>query len=141
MREPGPVICRRLPVDRTTRAGIPGPKCGRCAAAVVNRSDLLGWFEDSPLCGDCLVEVAPPLGWALRLVETAALALAGRWPRQAQAAELAMLLELLDGIRATVGPVRKGSRRVALAGELLDVAGRYGQGPTTPRDPGGRKER
>ncbi len=114
-----PVICRRPP----TR-----PKCGRCGVAVVNRSDLMGWFDAAPLCGDCLVEVAPPLGWALRVVEAAALGLAGKWPRQAHTVELPMLLELLDGVRAAVGPVQRGSRRVPLALELLDVIGRRGGG-------------
>ncbi len=178
MKEPGPVICRRTPAHQVAQRGKPGPKCGRCGAAVMSRSDLVGWLEDAPLCGGCLLEEDAALGWALRLVEAAALALAGHWPRHAQSRELPVLLELLKGTRAAVGPLQHRNRRIPLALELLDVIGRRGGGDlllkvlellevvagrgggelagelldvaahhgrvvrsTTPRDPGGGKER
>ncbi len=126
MKEPGPVICRRKSASSLAQEGKPGPKCGRCGAAVVARSDLLGWLDDAPLCGDCLLKEAPSLGWAFRLVETGALVIAGPWPRTARSSDLPALLQLLEAIRAGVGPVQEENRAVPFVVQVLHLIGRRG---------------
>jgi hypothetical protein len=128
MKEPGAVICRRISSHRLAKKGQSVPKCGGCGGAVVGRSNLVGWKDGKPLCGDCLVAEDPSLGWAWRLVEAATrvLGIKGGGPRRKSLSrEMKLLLDIFLRLAAFLGPIHPDNPRPAFAVELLDLIRLY----------------
>lgn len=103
----------------THRDDHPGA-CRRCDARIVTRSGLIGTSDDRPLCETCLLEAAPPVGWALNLAERVAGATAGRWPSTSDGDELASFFEFLDFVRS-FGPLVPENLKVQIALGILAV--------------------
>jgi hypothetical protein len=142
MKEEGAVICRRSSPHRLATRGQPVPKCGGCGDAVVGRSDLVGWKDGKPLCGDCLVAEDPSLGCAWHLAEAATRVLGTRGGgprRKSLSREMKLLLDVFLRLAAFLGPLDPDNPRPAFAVELLDLIRLYEVHGRRGRPPGPRR--